>query len=315
VCKAPRSTALTLPDPDAQTIYLHQLIAQARQCQQQGDLQPALRFAREALYLRADCSAIHALLGQLYEQIGDEVSARYHFREALSVEPGPVCADMPADPLPQPVRSARAGWMTWMLIGCILVSGMAIFITFWSPERHNTAAAVWQDKPSEPRLPAPQWSWENTLGNDGHSALVMAPVVPDALPPEDPAPTHDTPAIEPAVLPAVLGPTARTRVPVGLAVATQDVGDKAYFNGDFERAVTVYEELLRRDDPNGPRLHQDAAWCYQQLGNSEQAVAHLQRAVTGYQAVMEKEPANSAAKQGLEACKKALQSLTASRPE
>ncbi len=321
VCKAPRTTALTLPDPDAQTIYLHQLIAQARQCQQQGDLQPALRFAREALYLRTDCSAIHALLGQLYEQIGDEISARYHFREALSVEPGPVCVDALPTPVPKPVRSARAGWMTWMLIGCILISGMAIFVTFWSPEHRNTHAALLRDNLSEPRLPQPAWHWNTGDPTEaGASALVVSPEVP--------APTNDAPATvavndptlpqpddapvgPPAVLPVVLGPAARERVPVELPTATVDNADKAYFNGDFERAVTIYEELLRRDDPNNPRLHQDAAWCYQQLGNSEQAALHLQRAVLGYQAALDKEPGNAPAQQGLRACNEALTALTA----
>ncbi|HOF88556.1 MAG TPA: hypothetical protein PLZ36_10700, partial [Armatimonadota bacterium] len=73
------------------------------------------------------------------------------------------------------------------------------------------------------------------------------------------------------------------------------------------------ESLLRASETPNPRLHQDLAWCYQQLGNSGKATQHLGEAVRGYQRVLMDEPHNAAAQHGIAACQAALRSLRASR--
>ncbi|OPZ80928.1 MAG: hypothetical protein BWY76_03198 [bacterium ADurb.Bin429] len=75
----------------------------------------------------------------------------------------------------------------------------------------------------------------------------------------------------------------------------------------------MYEALLRASESPNPRIHQDLAWCYQQLGNSGKATQHLTEAVRGYQRVLVDDPQNAAAQHGIAACQAALRALRVSR--
>jgi len=270
---------------------------------------------------------VHALLGQLYEQLGDAVAARYHFQEALNNDSSPVCAELPSDPpvapLPPP---ARSGWAIWMLIGLVLFSGLAVFVAYWPGEHRVERGAIFWTRIKRPQLPiTPEWTW--------HQPLMArdVPVANAADPVQNSAPSEVTSVVEhkevatigtnnlapplpaPPASPAVLGPAARRGLPVSTGEATLDDADKAYFAGQYEQAVAIYENLLLHDEANNPRLHQDAAYCYQQLGNSEQAATHLDRAILGYQTLLTQDPQSAVAQHGLTTCTVARNLLRASQ--
>lgn len=301
------------------------LLTRARLCQQAGDLPDALRFAREALSLRPNCSTIHALLGQLSEQIGDESGARQHFQAALEVSPSDAlkCPQAFIPPVPILTAPSSAAWRSWVLIGCVLISGLAILCSFWpfgAREERSTLLPI--PSGSAPELTPPRWTW---IAPPQAPQVVPAPVpTPDPLtqpPPEVPiVVTPNTPATdEPDTIRpvSILGPSIRDSLPTDpTKPASLDDADKAFFRGQFRRAVTIYEDLLRRDEPPTPHLFQNLAWCYQQgFGDSQRATEYLEKAVQGYKAQLATNAQDAAAQQGLQTCTAALESLRNSREQ
>ena len=80
--------------------------------------------------------------------------------------------------------------------------------------------------------------------------------------------------------------------------------------GHYERAITLYEELLRQDEYPNPQIDQNLALCYQQLGNSRKAVEHLDQAIREYQTLVDADPHNEEALSGLRGCQTALDTIT-----
>ena len=111
----------------------------------------------------------------------------------------------------------------------------------------------------------------------------------------------------------VLGPSAHTLVQSTAVKPTLEAADQAYFRGEYAQAVVIYEAVLQQDDKQNPRLFQDLAWCYQQLGNSQKAADNLGKAVQGYRDVLATEPDSTTAQRELESCQAALNTLLTSR--
>jgi Tfp pilus assembly protein PilF len=312
-------------DVDQRVARVQHLLGLARQCHQDNDVTTALRHAREALSLDPDSTTIHALLGQLYEQSGNEAAARYHFQAALSVAAKTGDSPQLIDTSGMATPPRNAGWMTWVLVGCLLCSGLAVVFAFWDGDRHtDERAAILQMELERPPLRhTPRWTWRVP------APLPEATTVPPASAPVETTTTpttaeHNEPVVatqesveetvEPlARPPSVLGPSALDPGALDRRAATIESADRAYFAGKYEHAVTMYEELLRNDEHASPRLHQDLAWCYQHLGNSTKAAEHLTAAVKGYRALVTRDPQNTAAEQGLQRSEAALRVLLDTR--
>ncbi len=309
-----------LSQADLATEHLNQ----ARTCLQQGDIVQALCYAREALTLGADDSCTHALLGQLYELQANMTAAQYHFQSALHVT-SPQHADEDATaPLlvatPPPPPRSEPIVLLLVLMSCIVFSGLAALFAFHpAAVRTINQSRIIQTPLERPALPStPPWTWHvpSAIPDDRLPENATAPLVhpDDTITPKDSAPLSKSipnPDVPPTT--TVLGPAAHTHNPVNAPRATLEEADKAYFSGDYERAISMYEVVLAQDTAPGPRLFQDLAWCYQQLGNSEQAANNLQKAILGYQALLTTDTANTTAQQAKSACEHALQSLRATR--
>ncbi|HEY3378900.1 MAG TPA: hypothetical protein VGL77_15550 [Armatimonadota bacterium] len=314
-----------MPDPrDAQ---IRHLLDQARTSQQNGDLTTALRAAREALTLRTDCSTIHALLGHIYEQQGNLSAAHYHFQSALQVTV-PAETDlisMPSAMSVIPAKQPQAGVMVLVLISCILFSGLAALFTFHSGRRQVEQSNVFQIPIARPPLATnPHWTWKTlpvpvavspTIAKTPAPATPPAPAT-GAIAVSNPLPSSSVatppPPPEPTP-PAVLGPSAHSGVPAEPAEPKLETADQAYFRGEYARAITAYEALIAQESKPNPRLFQDLAWCYQQLGNSQKASDYLGKAIQGYKALLDTDSTNAAAQQGRASCEAALRALLTTR--
>ncbi|MHB9133267.1 MAG: tetratricopeptide repeat protein [Armatimonadota bacterium] len=305
-------------------MHIRQLLVQARLHQHEGDLTTALRCAREALSLRPECSTIHALLGHLYEQSGNASAAHYHFQAALAVKEEPAidgCAGWTEPPPPTPARPTPGLWLAVVLIGCVLFSGLAVVYSFLPEGRKVTHGAVVQIPPEKrPPLPEePRWVWTNmpegvVVEQPGSDQPPAEATTAEGQPPvATPESTAGTNGVRQASAETVLGPSVRPRIVAEPTHPTLEQADQAYFTGQYERAVTVYEEVLQHDNTPNPRLYQDLAWCYQQLGNSTEAAEHLHKAVLGYKALVVSEPQSTVARQGLQSCEAALRTLLSTR--
>ena len=330
VCGAPvacPSPAGQDGDPRAQ--HVRQLLLQAKQCQHEGDLPMAIRHAREALSLNCDECAIHALLGHLYEQAGDHAVARQHFHLALHMTPTSA-SPTPMATLEQETsfsHQARGSWILLVLIGCVLFSGVAMLFVLFPNERDIGHGTIFQAHAGQARQAGdPRWTW--IVPTPVKEAMPQAPPVAPPLATE--TPEHKTvlavdrhveaaPAVTPPAQealpepPQVLGPSASAGIPAEATEPTVEQADQAYFHGKYERAVSIYEALIRRQDKPDPRLFQNLAWCYQQLGNSQKAAEHLEKAVLGYQIQLANDPQNLAVQQEQKSCEAALRSLQVTR--
>lgn len=314
----------TAPDhvADPHDAVIRQLLDKARQSSQAGDIAQALCYAREALQQRNDCSTIHALLGQLYEQQGDAAASRYHFQAALNVA---TCdADGELLPLePEPARQPQAaGVMLLVLIGCIVISGLAALFTF-HPGRDSADLGSVQLLPRAAHSDSPRWTWRvpaampNPPAPDG-PAVGLTPGPPagtDARPPVTPAANvTENPGTADGDGSIVLGPSARGRDSRSLSGRPSlEKADQAFFRGEFDMAVTQYEAILPTLEQPDPRIYRDLAWCYQQLGNSGKAADYLMRATEGYRSLLAADAGNAAAQQGLASCTAALHTLMTTR--
>ncbi|MHB9025615.1 MAG: tetratricopeptide repeat protein [Armatimonadota bacterium] len=313
---------------DSQQLQVRQLLARARLCQQDGDLVAALRTAREALSLNPECNTIHALLGQLYEQSGNSSAARYHFQAALTVPPTSTdeCSVEEIIPALLPQRAPQGRWMGPLLLACVLMSGLAVLFTFRPLGRHHDGASILVT-PSQTNRTSPRWVWtvdiprqadtkpgagsqpatasQNTQSN---GTMLVSKEDPTPSPPNPPAPSTSAPE-------NVLGPSLHGRVVAKPTAASAEQADQAYFAGQYERAVTIYEKVIQREETPNPRLYQDLAWCYQQLGNSAKAAENLDHAMRGYKQALAENPDSSMAQQGLRSCEAAYRTLMLSRDQ
>jgi hypothetical protein len=309
-CGAPLSghDDLVLPD------RADQLLAAARLHQEAGDLEAARRCAHEALSLRPDCAAIHSMLGCLHQQMGHESSARLHFQAALAITPPAA----PATEMPEPAAARPHGtlWVTLVLAGCIIFSALAMLFVF-RDSTHATEQAALLHTLQRPPLPVtPQWTWHPPA-----PAQVVMPA-PAPVTHSDTALVSSTTTVRPQP-PAIdvpppppdqtLGAASGPRTVVLVGAPTIEKAEQAYFRGDYERAATIYEALIRDSSASDPRLHQDLAWCYQQLGSSGKATQHLNEAIRGFEGVLASDPRNTAAQQGLSTCQTALSELLTTR--
>lgn len=283
----------------------HNLLDDARRCQEQGNLERARALAHKALTLQPDCAATHSLLGCIHQQLGHDATARLHFRAALAVTPPTeeATASVAARPKANP-------WMTIIALGCILFSGLATLFAFLPSAQKTQHAALLETRKAQPTPSiSPEWSWTMPTPRPSPVQNPTQPVTPISD-------THVTPTDSelPPAPPSgtILGPVARNRTGAPAGEPTLDQADQASFRGDFDQAATMYEALLRRD-PANPRIHQDLAWCYQRLGNSDKATQHLSDAIHGYQSLLVDDPQNSAAQRGITACQAALRALHSSR--
>ena len=299
---------------DPREEQLRALIETARGSAQCGDIAAALRYAREALAQRSDCSTTHALLGQLYEQQGDLAAARYHFQAALNVTPEAVV--VPA-PLPVPQKQPHAAVLLLVLIGCILISGLAALFAFRPSSRGDEQSTVLFEPGRRHAIETPRWTMNvptPMLKHENASAPPVAPATthtPDTTAPPTSTPPSGTPdsLIAP---PTVLGPSAHAHGVEAIAgKPSLEAADQAFFRGEYDKAVTLYEAVLPQEENLNPRVYHDLAWCYQQLGNSQKASEYLGKAVQGYQAQLASEPSNIAAQQGLASCQAALHTISA----
>ncbi len=308
--------AEALAPPDPKTLRVRELLDQSRRQQHVGDLTTAIRCAREALLLRPDCSTIHATLGALYEQVGDEVAARYHFQTALSVTPVHDCPVPPVVPEFAAVRASSGSWRTLVLIGCILFSGVAVLFTLWPIERDiergtiihspSPAATNWIDHVPEP-APVKQTEPDETTANDTGTGKTPVPASADPKPnPASATPATVTPA---SMTTVVLGPSASSSVPAVANAPTLEQAEQAEFTGNYERAVATYEALLRQQDKPNPNLHHKLALNYQRLGNTPKAAEHLNSAVQDFRKQVADNPQDTVAQQELRNCEAALKML------
>ncbi|HEY3415390.1 MAG TPA: tetratricopeptide repeat protein [Armatimonadota bacterium] len=311
---------------DPQQLQVRQLLARARLSQQDGDLVGALRSAREALSLTPDCNTIHALLGQLYEQSGNASAAQYHFQAALSVTPS-TADECPVEEIIPTLLSPRlphGRWMGPLLLACVLVSGLAVLCSF-RPLEHRHENSIWKFSPSRADAPSPRWEWkvkvprQIVIKQDTSNQPILPPAT--AQPPaailvstNDRNASLDNPP-EKAVGAegSVLGPSLHKRVVAEPTAVSAEQADQAYFSGQYERAVTIYEKVIARDDNPSPRLYQDLAWCYQQLGNSVKAAENLDHAIQEYKRELAENPDSAVAQQGLRSCEAAYRTLMLSR--
>ncbi len=284
--------------------HFQQLMSHAKQCQQVGDLPSALDYALAALELRCDESAVHALLGHLYEQSGNTEAALEHFQFALQVSPAA------AETVQKPemevetatIHQARNAWLMAVLIGCVLFSGLAALFTIFPGERNIGRSTIiplssrqeppWISKvPTPIRISLPPAVATNKPEPEAKTVLALDQHV-ETPNPAPPVPQEKMPP--PITLPAVvLGPSASAGIPAEVTTPTMEEADQANFQGKYERAVSIYEELLCKQEKPDPRMLQNLAFCYQQLGNSEKAAEHLGQAVQGYQNQLQRGSAKS----------------------
>jgi len=312
------------PISDPRIRLLCDLLEKAHVEQEAGDIGAAIRTANEALLLRQDCSSTHALLGQLYEQSGDHASARDHFGQALAVDPACPCSEEPLSlPAPTPTPAAHGSWMTLVLIGCVIFSGLAALFTIWPFERSERSGIVnIVTQPDRSVTAKPRWDFR--VPSPLH--MIMPTPTPSAPPPTpmadpsggvlvsenqstEPTAAPPVPAPAPAPTQLVLGPSASIRAPALPIEPTVEDAERASFSGKFERAIAIYEAIIRTQDKPAPGLHQQLAWCYQQLGNSAKAEEHLNQAIQGYRKQLEAAAKNTAAQQGVKTCESALTAL------
>lgn len=318
------------PVPDDPVIQLtRNLLQQARDHQQQGDLVSAIQCATDAVSLKPNCSAAHTMLGSLYEQQGEKGAARLHFQRALTVAQGEEedCLLPPIAAL-QEATTARpsSGWMLAVLIGCIVFSGLAALFTLFpnnfSLQRGSLVIKVTNlqkvpapkvdltDKQPDTTATQPETGTAGTGNDDTHAASDNPPKTTlnsGAVKPE-PAPIEPRPS---GVQSAVLGPSATTGAPAMPVSPSEAQADQAFFCADYEKAAAMYEKVL--DETPSPRDHKQLALCYQRLGNSEKAEYHLQQALEGYKAAYSKDPQNTSVEQELKSCQTTLDTLRASR--
>ncbi len=304
----------------------HELLSRARQCQLAGDLPAAISLAETALSLHCDVCAVHALLGHLYEQYGNTAAAHHHFQQALEVAPGQTETELPMPQQTEPpvAVQSRGVWLMTVLVGCILFSGLAALFTLFPGERTIGQSNILQPTIATPSNSGARWTenvptpirpstFESTRE---HPAVSHMPVLPS---PDNEMVTEKPVLVTPPVaLPhvperfsptTVLGPAACANLPAEGTEPTVEQGDQAYFHGNFELAVSIYEELMRQQAKPDPRMLQNLAWCYQQLGNSDKAAEQLKMAVQGYRSQLVEDPLNPSAQQGCRSCEAALVSL------
>jgi tetratricopeptide (TPR) repeat protein len=288
--------------------------AAACEAREQGDLAGAIAAAREALVLRPDCSALHALLGHLHEQAGETETAQYHFTAALDVSSATEgeCDRLLVPPAPEAAAPTQANWLTVALVACVLVSAVAIVYAFWGDAvRGRSLAATlqpmappdaapraWEWRTPEPAKPAPEppkhvepVAATNTTSATPATMTIAPPVTPVAAPADKP-----------------LGPSGRTHVRMARGASLEEA-DEAFFQCDYESATALYEAVIAQGAAVDPRVYRDLAWCYQHLGNSTAATKYLDAAITAYQAVLAQTPDDPAATQGLRTCEAAKRSL------
>lgn len=306
--------------------YLQHLIKLARQSQHEGDLVLALDYARQALALRENCSTTHALLGHLYEQQGNTTASRHHFQSALQV----TRSEQAPSGVPETTflpksnkRSAQSGIMMLVLIGCIFFSGLAAILAF-RPCRHAIERSTVFQIPSErpPLASTPPWTWRVPVPCPLHvDAAAPAATTTDESPMvktadktvADTSVPGDDAVAPPPGPPSLLGPSAHAVVSVSPSKSALVEADQAYFKGEYDRAIMLYETILTQEEKPNPRLYQDLAWCYQQLGNSQKAAEYLGKAVDGYRALLETDPNSTTTQQALQTCTAALNALLSSR--
>jgi len=307
----------------------HELISHAKQCQLDGDLVAAIGHAQMALSLGCDVCAVHALLGHLYEQSGNALKAHQHFQRALEVAPAQAevelsvapMIDLPAAP------QLRGVWLMAVLFGCILFSGLAALFTLFPGERniigHGTILQpgipvlppnkdlLWTAKVPSPihqLLPEPLLEHATNTPMAETNALLVGDMHVEGTRGSLPASAHVPEQLVPT---AVLGPAASVNIPAEAIEPTIEHADQEYFRGQYERAINLYEEIMYRQEKPDPRMLQNLAWCYHQLGNSAKAAEHLQMAMQGYQYQLGDDPQSVSAKQGLRSCEAALHTLQA----
>jgi len=190
---------------------------------------------------------------------------------------------------------------------------LATLFAFLPAARRTQHAALIETKTPAPLSPSWRWSMPapQSLPPETPAQPVSTVVTVEAPAPPPTPVDEDIPPPPPSG--AVLGPVARTQPALTMSAPTLEMAEAAYFRGEYDDAAALYESLLRASETPNPRLHQDLAWCYQQLGNSGKATQHLGEAVRGYQRVLMDEPHNAAAQHGIAACQAALRSLRASR--
>lgn len=302
---------------------LYELLARAKQCQLVGDISSAIGHAQKALLLSCDACRVHALLGHLYEQAGNAAAARQHFQRALEV------STAPTDPVPAPgadaelagAPPARGAWLMAVLVGCILVSGLAALFTLFPGERRNIGhGTILQPRLSTSSLNTDaRWTLQVPSPIEKHAVDALPEPPSNPLPAAHPVEVADVKPVAPAspVTPEraapteILGPSASADIPAEATTPTIEQADQAYFHGKYERAVSIYEEILHAQEQPDPRMLQNLAWCYQQLGNSVMAATHLKRAVQGYRSQLVADPLDPNAQQGCRSCEAALVSLQA----
>lgn len=344
-CGAPVLTPapVDLTDNDPNNLRVRVLLEQARRHQQDGNLIMALRVAREAERLRPDCSTVHALLGQLYEQSGDLASAHQHFQQALTISSTPGADDCLVTPPvpPETTRPTHGWWITLVLIGCVLFSGIATLFALLPGEHQDTRGNILQrqqkatvtplppakDPLPDVQIPPPAQNAhastpdsERRVSDPGMAERLY---IPAPAPTPKPSPTPVAPPLPLAPPDSTVTKTASDGTPVAFVLGpgasrgsritasdpSQEDADNAFFTGKFERATAMYEALISTQERPDPRLQQNLATCYQRLGNSKKAEEHLQGAVKGYQAQVSERPDDAAAQQNLKSCQANLQTL------
>lgn len=324
VCGALFSTepvaAPTTPDP--RTERVRTLLAQARLAHEQGDLAAALRYGHEALAEQPDCSTTHALLGHVCEESGDNAAARAHFQAALRVGESAPEAQLFAPALVEmlPVRPVQTKWITPVLIGCVLFSALGVLFTFLPAARRGQQAivvklnAAGKAKPDTRPL-VPRWAEHvPTPVRPANTTVQPSDTTPAVSDVEHSTVKNSQPpvaAVQEDAPMTVLGSSARTAIPVDPTTPTLEQAEQAYFKGEFERAITIYESLLTTESEPEPRLSQNLGWCYHRLGNAKKATEHLQRAANGYRALLTTNPDNVTAYQALQSCEATLRTLNA----
>jgi hypothetical protein len=109
--------------------------------------------------------------------------------------------------------------------------------------------------------------------------------------------------------PRVIGPSATGILPVLTAAPTAEQAEEAYSHGEYERAATIYEQVLTTQEKPNPRVHHHLALCYQGLGNMKKVEHHLGQAIDGYQKSLAEDSQNAALQQELRDCQAMLDSL------
>lgn len=317
-CGAKVVDNLTTAFESSQDHRLRLLLTEARRFQEEGNITAAISIATKALTIRDDCSTTHALLGHLYEHQGNMVAARQHFQSALQVTehcPAPEETSL-ANSLPHVTTQRKhSSMMLALLIGCIIFSGLAALFAFQNVKRPTVNGTVFEIQPIQPHaLPnVPPWTWrvpvpvKITASNPATSGVTT-----ERTPPQqteragilhNPSDGNQT----------LLGPSGQQSI-ISVAIhPSLEEADQAYFKGEYDRATTIYEAVLAQDDIQNPRVYQDLAWCYQQLGNSPEATEYLVKAINGYKSLLATNPGSTTTQQSLDSCEAALRSLLTTR--